>query len=338
MAYFDCQIVQGGGGIILAVECNQVFAGAAITATDGVTTLSQTCPSSSPYEVQFNIPNVGTWTISGTYAGDSYSTQVVIPSSATLSPIPNGSTATPTAVIQTWLHCANIWDKNYTTINQVLADSTTLLALISSNNAVDYMARSTSWASSVCANSTAMTMIGTNNYCANSLLANSTWLNAICNSTYFESVLNVKIPTMTSNTTPSGVASADSENLSSQAAWKAFDNTTGDNSGWLNSGGAGWVQYQATSAVCIKKVVLKQFVSGAGRCKNFKIQASNDGFATTPVELISDTLANDSSNHVFDIISNNTPYLYHRLQISDNWGAGTSVGIDIFQYYGRASS
>jgi hypothetical protein len=55
-----------------------------------------------------------------------------------------------------------------------------------------------------------MTKIGANNYCADTLLGNSSWLSAICSSTYFESVLNVKIPTMTSNTAPSGVASGSS--------------------------------------------------------------------------------------------------------------------------------
>jgi hypothetical protein len=60
--------------------------------------------------------------------------------------IPDGRTVLPTDDIQIWLHCANIWDKNYTTLAEVLADSTTLSALISSNNAVDYLVRSTTWA------------------------------------------------------------------------------------------------------------------------------------------------------------------------------------------------
>jgi len=288
--------------------------------------------------------------------------------------IPDGRTVLPTDDIQIWLHCANIWDKTYTTLAEVLADTTTLSALITSNNAVDYMVRSTTWAvasalvptmtdnthpsgecsassvydsrypvykafdknnstewvptaynnnswiqykfddsvtifkfkikvgdsavtdrstvsslvvssgdsegtlntvasyspnsslfelentftatqgqywrvtfthtnnarytmvpelqfysEGVCDNVTAMTYIGQNNYAANTLLADATWCEAICNSEYFESVLNVKVPVMTSNTTPSGyVASARTEETSSRAAYKAFNNNMSD--------------------------------------------------------------------------------------------------------------
>lgn len=60
--------------------------------------------------------------------------------------IPDGRTVLPTDDIQIWLHCANIWGKTYTTLAEVLADTDTLSALIASENAVDYMVRSTTWA------------------------------------------------------------------------------------------------------------------------------------------------------------------------------------------------
>jgi len=69
-------------------------------------------------------------------------------------------------------------------------------------------------------NATAMSYIGLNNYASNTLLADSTWRSAICNSTYFESVLNVKVPIMTSNTTPRGTCISD---LNENDIWKAFD-------------------------------------------------------------------------------------------------------------------
>ena len=40
--------------------------------------------------------------------------------------IPNGKTVTPTDDIQTWLHCAGIFDNNYTTLAQVLNDTVLL--------------------------------------------------------------------------------------------------------------------------------------------------------------------------------------------------------------------
>ena len=86
MAYFHCLIGGGssGGGYELTVTCDADFAGTTITCTDGVTTLTQTCPSASPYEVVFEIPNGGDWTISGVVGGHTVSTGVNIPTSAEL--------------------------------------------------------------------------------------------------------------------------------------------------------------------------------------------------------------------------------------------------------------
>lgn len=145
--------------------------------------------------------------------------------------VPDGQTVTPTDDVQILLNCANIWNKAYTTIAQLLADSTTLQAVINSNNAIDYLVRSTTFASSITANSTAMADIGGNNYASNTLLVNSTWLTAICDSTYFESVLNKKIPTMTSNTEPSGTCFGSSYFNVSHPYYCAFDGST--STSWL---------------------------------------------------------------------------------------------------------
>ena len=232
------------------------FKGISITCTSGGTTITKTAPAAGSTMV-FYPPTTGTWTVSGTVGGQAYPvdanvTSLSTPVSVTLETIPEGSTVTPVNDIQIWLKCAGITGKSYTTINQVLADSTTLLALISNNNAVDYMVRSTSWATSVCGNSTAMTDIGANNYCANKLLANSTWCTAICNSTYFESVLNVKVPTMTSNTTPSGECIA-STSITQYPPFQAFDGN--DSTIWApTAGGEQYVGYVFPQAVKIFKI------------------------------------------------------------------------------------
>ena len=330
--------------------------------------------------------------------------------------IPDGRTVLPTDDIQIWLHCANIWNKTYTTLAEVLADTDTLLALINSNNAVDYMVRSTSFiygvgtvpamtsattpsgtvggsisstgheaykafdgddttyalrsasssggvdytsseaknvkamyvfnASSTALNftiyyketaesanatassavsipsnsgkyinttldnysgilwgafaqtisgttdlkistvqfydfgvvlsSTAMSYIGLNNYCANTLLADSTWLNAICNSTYFESVLNVKVPTMTSNNTPSGLCFV-WQQYENQAYYVFDGNDTTYSRCVLATSGSGF-GYQFTSA---KKILISKgracHNSATGYIRTEKIQYSDDG-------------------------------------------------------------
>lgn len=82
MAYFECIVGNGGGGggtdIPLIVICTSAFAGLTIICTDGTTTLTGQCPSSSPYTLQFDLPNTGTWTVSGVVSGVTYSERVVI--------------------------------------------------------------------------------------------------------------------------------------------------------------------------------------------------------------------------------------------------------------------
>lgn len=106
--------------------------------------------------------------------------------------IPDGKTVEPTDDIQTWIKCAGRKDL-YTTLADVLADTTCLAALIADNNACDYLVRSTTW-TTICSDVNAMTDIGANNYAADTLLGNSTWLTAIFNSIYRNQVLNYSTP------------------------------------------------------------------------------------------------------------------------------------------------
>ena len=184
MAYFRC--VGGvGGGATLTLTYSSEFYGETITATDGTKTVTKVAPSTGTMDI--TLPESGTWVVSATIDGQTYSTTVTVDIgySATLFAIPNGSTVTPTDDIQTWLKCAGITDKTtYTTLSDVLSDTDTLIALCADSNACDYMARSTNWASGVAADSTAMLIVGKYNYCANALLDDNTWETAIRNSAY----------------------------------------------------------------------------------------------------------------------------------------------------------
>lgn len=324
---FKCALAGGGDGASLIVTCTQNFAGSTITLTNGVKTYTQVCPLSSPYEVIFESVATGVWTVSGIAQGQTFSTSVTITDfEALLADIPEGSTATPTDDIQIWLHCANIWDKAYTTISQVLADASTLQALIASNNAADYMARSTTWANDVTADSSAMTYIGLNNYCADALLSDSTWLNAICNSSYFESVLNVKVPTMTSNTTPSGQAFG-SDGL---PAWYAFDKSS--NRWYGNNNVNQYVGYRFTQNVAVYRVdITPHLEQGHYTLKNFKIQSSNNN--SNYNDEYSGQMA-DAGSIAKIILNNPTKTDYWRL-----FGVNAYTGfisVDELQFYGRA--
>ena len=312
------------------------FRGLTITCVKGGTTIIKTAPIASN-SLTFYPDTTGEWTISGTYSGVTYSTSATVSSlstavSATLQTIPNGSTVTPTDSIQKWLNCAGIFNKNYTTLNQVLADSTTLLALISSNNASDYLVRSTTWASGLTADSTAMTDIGANDYCAETLLADSTWCSAICNSTYFESVLTTKVPTMTSNTTPSGTVITTNDSAINDA-YKVFDGN--DTSSWGSDATTNaYVGYDFTTDVSIYKFkVLPRYLTGL-RLKNFKIQASSDN--DTWDDIYTGIIPSASQSNWFnDIITNANSHnkRYFRLYALDAYSG--FIGVLELQFYGR---
>lgn len=340
MAYFDCIIGGGSGdGSTLTVTCYSGFAGLTISITNGVDTFSDVCPSTSPYEVVFEGLVDGTWTISTVYSGQTYTKTVEIDTSTTFNPIPNGATVTPTDDIQTWLHCADIWDKNYTTIAQVLADASILQAVIASNNAADYMARSTTWASDVCADANAMVYIGANDYCADMLLANSTWLNAIANSEYFKIVLNVKVPTMTSDTTPSGVVTYSNQYNAQYPAYAVFDgvdsnyNTSG--SRWASRVSPAWVQYQFPNNCKIYKYVIKAIQYSDNRCSSCTIEVSNGGSL--------ETVATIALNQTVQIYPNTDTYLDNEPIASNTYKfsfvkSSTYVTVGEIELYGRAAN
>ena len=283
--YFGYYHVNIGGDIFINVAYADDFADKVIYCTNSDQTKTYHKTAGAVGEtVQFCLNDEGTWTIYSTVSGQRYETSVTVVHDHTynieLNTVPDGSTVLPTDDIQILLHCANIWDKSYSAISELLADSTSLLTVISSNNAVDYLVRSTTWTTDVCADSIAMTDIGANNYCSGTLLADSTWKYAICNSTYFESVLNTKVPTMTSNTAPSGTCSASSSYNTSYDAYCAFNTSK---YGWSPNGSdtSKWIQYQFDTAVKVYELAIRVregMISGP-----ITISSSSDGSEFTQI-------------------------------------------------------
>ncbi len=243
--------------------------------------------------------------------------------------VPDGSTVVPTDDIQTWLNCANIWDKSYTTIGEVLADSSTLSILIASNNAAEYMARSTTWASDVCASSSAMSFIGLNNYCSTALLTVSAWCSAIVQSTYRDSVINVKVPNMTGYTTPSGEVSAEST-YASYYSWYVFrsNNTTSwvaTHTTAVNATANSWIQYEFTTPVKIYALKYTE-PSTISQIVGFTVKTSNDG--VNFVDIATDSLTFASGN----------AYKYWRFAMTSKnvYSAATGIPrLTTLQFYGR---
>ena len=123
------------------------------------------------------------------------------------------------------------------------------------------------------------------------------------------------IPTMTSNTAPSGVASASNVYSSDYDAYKAFDDDI--STWWDANGGVGnWLQYKFTKKVCVKKLIAKDN-NGTNHMGVFKLQGSNDGSSFTDIA----TINAKNTNSVTQNIANTNYYQYYRVvSVSDTSG------------------
>ena len=245
--------------------------GCTVTIVKGGTTITATEVSSGVYEASFD--EYGTWTVNNVTLGYSRTFTVDAVKIYNLSFIPDGRTVTPVNDVQTLLHCAGIFDKGYTVLSQLLADTASLYSVITDNNAIDYLVRSTSFANGICGDSNAMSYIGSNNYAADTLLNDSTWFTAIKGSAYASSVLNASVPTMTSNTTPEGLAFASHATSSGSDPYKAFDGNSSTTTKLAANQTAGGYGYQFTAPVGVCRATIDFSYAGY----NAKVQSSDDG-------------------------------------------------------------
>lgn len=312
--------------------------GKTVSIKKGGTTVGTTAFSSGG-TATYRVHETGTYTAEceGYLSGD-----IVVSAettyNATIESIPDGSTVTPTDDIQTWLACAAI-DKAYTTLSDVLADHETLYQLMSDDNAVDYLVRSTTWASDITADATAMKYIGRWNYCSDTLLDDSTWCTSIFNSTYFEEVLNTKVPILAADS-PNVIKS--SEYGGTYMAWKAFDGSAEDGYAWFTQGNVPqYIGYVFSSAFKVKGLFLQNRIIAEANVvaiKDFKIQGSNDGFVSDEHDIESFTNPNTSSGATYRTAvtdaRSNTDYSTYRIYISTAYDSrGMSIGE--LQFYGR---
>lgn len=125
------------------------------------------------------------------------------------------------------------------------------------------------------------------------------------------------IPIMSSDTTPSGVASAIAEPDADNKAWRAMVRFTDPAHAWFGGLPAvypAWIQYEFTAPKIAHQWIfdINNFDSEQ---VDIKLEGSNDGFSTST--LISET--NGILSSIGDIVTNNfvnnTAYLQYRMTI-----------------------
>lgn len=184
----------------------------------------------------------------------------------------------------------------------------------------------------IAANPTIMASIAANPTAMNAVIASPTACAAIKASptaiTALDNSSPIHIPTMTSDTTPSGVASADSVHQGTYLAYLAMNKNIIPDSGWGNSKTYGWIQYKFTTPVWCYKMTLYNNWSAVPTLiipKNIIIQYSNDGvtFSNALTTINPQILGLQT----FIISAPNSKALYWRLNILDNWGCPSNTAV-----------
>lgn len=331
MAYFRCI---ANGGASLTVECDEALAGQTITCTDGVRTYSLTCPSSSPYEVKFKIPEEGTWTVSTTLSGTTYSKEVEIEIDYT-------TELNAGFVWKNWMSAGGV--TGFTSLSDLLASQSSIRRLMTIHASVDYMCESTS------VNADLATVINDNyvakwaslsDYAYDKMEANNAILDEMEDSGKYgygeygviDDTTNPvtwgfkgNIPVMTSDTAPYGEASSNRA-YTGYDAYKAFDND--DTTSWqpYTSSETSKLYYKFTNPINPKKALLKINAS-LSSTQSIRLIASNDGTTWDYVSaLISEVLATNEIE-----ITTSNYYLYLGVEVVHT----ARTGISTLQFYGR---
>jgi hypothetical protein len=138
------------------------------------------------------------------------------------------------------------------------------------------------------------------------------------------------IPTMTSNTTPSGIVSADSIWNSAYDSWKAMDGTNATHYCWYSASNntyPHWLQYQFPSGKIITSYsITSHWSDERDGPRTWKLQGSNNGSIWTDLDTQSAQSFGSDIKKTFSFINLNS-YTYYRLYIIEGeHGQYVSIG------------
>ncbi|MGG3504994.1 discoidin domain-containing protein [Paenibacillus lautus] len=143
------------------------------------------------------------------------------------------------------------------------------------------------------------------------------------------------IPAMTSDTTPSGIASASSMFNSRIFAYLAF-NRVQETSGWTsNTINPSWIQYEFPTPKLIRRYSMKSDGYPNRMAKDWTLLGSNDGVNWVTLDTrVNQTAWGANSVRYFDF-NNNVDYKIYRINITANNGDTGAISLDeieMFEY------
>lgn len=217
--------------------------------------------------------------------------------------VPDGNIVTPVDDYTIWLECASMVDV-YGSLANLVSNLSAMTSISSNPNAVNYMVRSSTIISAV--------------------LGSANAINGL------DASIPVTIPIMTSNTAPSGIASAKSVS-GADAAYKAFDNNR--STLWSSiAESQSWIQYEYAEPVWNYKAVIGQ-TNSVYVIKGIKIQYSDNGIDF--IDALSATFVNNTNLQTFNLTANGR-HKYWRLSCLNNYSpSGFNYVVDTLQMYGK---
>ena len=266
-----------------------------------------------------------------------------------------------------WLSLANVDNPSQYNNTQFLSNSELMNAVMNNDNALSYMVNSTYiLMPNICHSQVAMSAMVSSSKASTYIFNNQTWKNEILNSSealgeivknsdwineFAGDGIQSLIPVMTSNTTPSGVASSNSILKEASSPWKAFNgnNNGGNDDNVFHSANQSlndnskyvYLRYEFPS----QRIATKAIWYGRGSSytstyiqtpKEYKFQASNDG--ATWYDL-TDILTNNNNtkgySYEVQFTKNLGKYKYYQMYIiSSNDPNYNSLALDELELYG----
>lgn len=168
------------------------------------------------------------------------------------------------------------------------------------------------------------------------LTAHTTAASQIHTLQFYGREMKVCVPTMTSNTTPYGEASADSIYGSDYPAWKAFDGD--DTTFWHSNGGTQdhYIQYKFTNPICVRRFTYsdRRNDTTVRLVTKIIVQGSNDGTNFTDIY---STTNIDNTPFVFKTydFDNTNCFLYYRIAVTmQDSGSNSYWTVNTIQFFG----
>ena len=139
------------------------------------------------------------------------------------------------------------------------------------------------------------------------------------------------VPGMTSNTTPSGIASASGEWNTSNQAWRAFDGSLSN--GWLSNSLVSWLAYEfVTPQIISQYIVLGGGITAAPRDWTF------EAWNGTSWVVLHTVTGNTNTTTYTGSFTNTTAYSRYRINITANNGQASYSGITELQLIAAGDS